>query len=115
MLNLTGAGTRTSSPWRIISGWSCERIAARFAALNHRGRGAIRSTKPMARRRHLHAILRGFPARGRICSRSACLHSTLADGPTIQRAATRAEAGATLAGALAMCATFAKTTSTPII
>jgi tryptophan synthase alpha chain len=96
------------------------RIAARFAALKQRGRGALipflEAFDPD--RATSMAILRGMPAAGAdLIEIGVPFTDPMADGPTIQKAALRGlAAGATLAGALAMVAEFRTgDTETPVI
>lgn len=96
------------------------RIAARFAALQAEGRGALipfleaYDPDPSTSM----AILRGMPGAGAdLIEIGVPFTDPMADGPTIQRAGQRGlKAGATLAGALAMVRDFrGEDDATPVI
>ncbi|WP_137126708.1 tryptophan synthase subunit alpha [Roseomonas sp. HF4] len=96
------------------------RIAARFAALKHEGRGALVTylsgydPDPATSL----AILRGLPGAGAdVIEVGVPFTDPMADGPSIQRAGLRAlKAGATLDGVLALVRDFRKeNAATPVV
>ena len=96
------------------------RLAARFAALRHEGRGALipflEAYDPDLA--SSTALLAGMPAAGAdIIEIGMPFTDPMADGPTIQAAGQRGlAAGATLAGTLAMVRAFRQTdVETPIV